>query len=63
MQNNIGRFQKHYIRLSSSNYMIYFCEILEFDKLIHNEKKQICSYLIEDGGGEKWAVKGRWRDI
>lgn len=38
VQNNIDEFQNH-IGLSSSNYVIYFCEILEFEKSIYNEKK------------------------
>ena len=39
VQNIIDESQNHYIKLNSSNCMIYFCEFLEFEKLIYNGKK------------------------
>lgn len=65
VQNNIDEFQNH-IGLSSSNYVIYFCEILEFEKSIYNEKKtNLWLPGLRVAGVETWTAKdkGGWGDI
>lgn len=63
VQNIMGESQKHYIQLNSSNCMIYFCEFLEFEKLIYNGEKNLRLLRLRVEGGGKQAAKGIGRHL